>query len=175
MQTKPQKPRGGIGTKKSLSNSQVLEPNEIRDEVFRRLKSYDKLNLLEQFAMFMGKAQILEMGFKNLLSSLYDYDIEKIEKWTLGRTVRELKECGLRPDFIQLLESVVDYRNYIAHDLLVDDAMIRNFTGGDSGRLVIKHLQHGIYELEQVMFLHDWCEDHDAWSSASLEVAQKGA
>ena len=61
MQTKPQKPRGGIGTKKSLSNSQVLEPNEIRDEVFRRLKSYDKLNLLEQFAMFMGKAQILEM------------------------------------------------------------------------------------------------------------------
>lgn len=35
--------------------------------------------------MFMGVAQILEFGLKKLLQEKFQYDLEKAEKWTLGR------------------------------------------------------------------------------------------
>jgi hypothetical protein len=75
----------------------------------------------------------------------------------------ELSKCGLRQDFILLLESVVTYRNYIAHEFLANDAMLRSILDGDSGRLELRRLEHGIYELEQIVFLYDWCEEHKAW------------
>lgn len=140
-----------------------LEAHEIQHQVAKRLQKYKKFNVLEQFAMFMGLAQVLEAGLKNLLGRRYKYDYGKIENWTLGRTAKELKKCGLRMDFIMLLESVVSYRNYIAHELLINDAMLRWFSGGDSGRLELRQLEKGIYELEQILFLHDWCEEHNAW------------
>jgi hypothetical protein len=146
-------------------NQPRLEANEIRDEVIRRLEKYNNLNVLEQFAMFMGMAQVLEVGLKNLLARRYHYDdLEQIDKWTLGRTTGELKKCGLRPDFISLLESVVGYRNHIAHELLANDAILRSILGGDSGKLELSHLEKGIYELEQVVFFYGWCEKHNAWA-----------
>ncbi len=144
-------------------NEPRLAANEIQEQVLNRLEKYKSFNVLEQFAMFMGMAQVLEVGLKNLLSRRYKYDLEKIETWTLGKTTRELKECGLRADFIALLESVVQYRNHIAHELLVNDAMLKCILGGESGRLELKQLEKGIYELEQIIFLHDWCEEHNAW------------
>lgn len=129
----------------------------------KRLGKYKKLNVLEQYAMFMGMAQILEVGLKNLLVRRYKYDREKMEKWTLGKTTGELKASGVRKDFIALLESVVKYRNHIAHELLANDAILRSLLGGDSGRLELRQLEKGIYELEQILFLHDWCEEHNAW------------
>jgi hypothetical protein len=144
-------------------NEPRLEAYEIQEHVLKRLKKYKNLNVLEQFAMFMGMAQVLEVGLKTLLSRRYKYDLEKMKTWTLGRTTRELKECGLRPDFIALLESVVEYRNHIAHELLVNDAMLKCILGGDSGRLELRQMEKGVYELEQVVFLHDWCEEHNAW------------
>jgi hypothetical protein len=140
-----------------------LSPDEILEQVFKRLKKYKRLNLFEQFAMFMGKAQLLELGVKSLLVRRYSYDYEKIKKWTLGKTARELKKCGLRGDFIFLLESVVDYRNYIAHELLANDAMLKSLTGGDSGRLELRTVEKGTIELEQILFLYDWTEEHNAW------------
>jgi hypothetical protein len=86
-----------------------------------------------------------------------------MEKWTLGQTAEELSKCGLRRDFIKLLKSVVKYRNYIAHEFLVNDAMLKNMLGGDTGRLELRRLEHGIYELEQIVFLYNWCEEHNAW------------
>jgi len=145
-------------------NEPRLEAHEIQEQVHKRLEKYKKLNVLEQFAMFMGMAQVLEVGLKNLLGHRYKYDYEKIETWTLGRTTRELKNCGLRTDFVALLESVVKYRNHIAHELLVNEAMLKCLLGGDSGRLELCQLEKGIYELEQVLFLHDWSEEHNAWS-----------
>lgn len=145
-------------------NEPRLEQNEIRKQVLKRLEKYKNLNVLEQFAMFMGMAQVLEAGLKNVLGRRYKYDIEKIETWTFGRTTSELKERGLRPDFIALLESVVEYRNYIAHELLVNDAMLRSILGDDSERLELRHMEKAIYELEQVVLLHDWCEEHNAWA-----------
>ncbi|MCI0628332.1 MAG: hypothetical protein L0387_42890 [Acidobacteria bacterium] len=144
-------------------NEPHLDAREIQEQVLKRLEKYKDLNVLEQFAMFMGMAQVLEVGLKNLLGRRYKYDYEKMETWTLGKTTRELKERGLRTDFIVLLESVVEYRNYIAHELLVNDAMLKCLLSGDSGRVELRQLEKGIYELEQVVFLHDWCEEHNAW------------
>ena len=45
-----------------------LGPRGIERTVFKRLKPYDKLSFLEQFAMFMGKTQVLELGLKQLLA-----------------------------------------------------------------------------------------------------------
>ena len=38
--------------------------------------------------MFMGKAQLVELGLKNILTSKYGYDDERIERWSLGRVVK---------------------------------------------------------------------------------------
>ncbi|MBN1449846.1 MAG: hypothetical protein JW963_02440 [Anaerolineales bacterium] len=140
-----------------------LTGEEIQDQVFKRLEKYENQNFFEQFAMFMGVSQILEIGLKNLLSSKFGYDYEKTEKWTLGRTKEELKKCGLRADFIVLLQSVIDYRNYIAHELLANQAIMQGLASNYSGRKEFRELQKGIYELEQVVFLYDWCQEHDAW------------
>jgi hypothetical protein len=151
------------------------EPDEIQREVSKRLKKYNKLSFLEQFAMFIGSAQILELGLKHLLARRYKQDLEQMEKWTLGRTAKELKKFGLRQDFILLLESVVQYRNYIAHELLVNDAMLKALVG-KSGRLEQRHLGKGIYELEQIMVFHDWLEKHSAWDTpAAQQVAPADA
>lgn len=141
----------------------ALTVKDIQQAVSKRLVHYDKLNLLEQFAMFMGKAQLLELAMKQLLARRYDYEFDDIERWTLGRTARELKQYGLRKDFVALLESVVKHRNFIAHELLASKALVTALTG-TTARFVTRPLEHGIYELEQIMFLHDWCEKRNAWA-----------
>lgn len=140
----------------------ALTGKDIHRAVFKRVAHYDNLNFLEQFAMFMGKAQLFEIALKQLLARRYDYEFDQIERWTLGRTARELKERGLRKDFIDLLWSVVEHRNFIAHELLASEAFVTALTG-KTARFVRRPLVHGIYELEQIMFLHDWCEKHNAW------------
>lgn len=136
----------------------------ISDRVFKRLERYKDLSFLEQVGMFMGKAQILEAGLKGLLARRFGFDSEAIARWTLGKTARELKNSGLRPDYIALLDSVVEYRNYIAHELVANEAFIKSLTGGESGQLEKGTLEKGIYELEQIILLYDWCEEHDAWT-----------
>ena len=76
---------------------------------------------------------------------------------------KELRERGVRPDFIYLLESVLKYRNHTAHELLVNDALLRSILGGKSGTLELRHLSKGIYELEQLVVLYDWCNRNNAW------------
>jgi hypothetical protein len=112
--------------------------------------------------MFMGKAQVLELGLKQLLARRYGCDFDQMERWTLGRTAMELKQRGVRKDFIDLLESLVERRNFVAHELLAGDALIKLLTGR-STRAARRSLQHAIYELEQILLLHDWLEEHSAW------------
>ena len=110
--------------------------------------------------MFMGMAQLLEIRLKQLYSERSSTDIEELERWTMGRTIRTLAETGLRPDLIEFLESVRDYRNYIAHEYLANVALLRDLIGANIGRLEAKHFERGVYELEQVIVLFDWCEDN---------------
>ena len=97
-------------------NTPELTKEEIREGTNKRLKKYENLSFFEQYAMFMGVAQILEFGLKKLLESKFDYNLEEMETWSLGKTRVELQKNGLREDFLTLLKSVVDYRNYIAHE-----------------------------------------------------------
>ena len=86
-----------------------------------------------------------------------------MEQWTLGRTKNELENRNLRPDFIILLESVIDYRNYVAHELLANQALISGLVSDYDGRFEIRELEKGIFELEQLVLLFDWCQEHNAW------------
>ena len=139
-----------------------LRQEEIQSEVSRRLKRYENLNFLEQFAMFMGVAQVVELSLKQLLHRRYAVEFESLEHSSLGQVARLLRERGLRPDFIALLESVVAHRNHIAHSLLASQVMLHSLAAGDA-RFERRVLDRGIYELEQLWFLYEWTEEHDAW------------
>jgi len=121
-------------TKIGTSPSKQLSDKQVNAIVVRCLRKYDKLNFLESFAMFVGKAQLVELGLKRLLMSKYGLEQENIEKWTLGRVIRELKDRGCRRDFVALLEELNRYRNYIAHDILADDAIMRKLTDSRAQR-----------------------------------------
>jgi hypothetical protein len=147
----------------NCQNGPQLGPQGIQEEVSKRLEKYKGRNLLEQFALFMGTAQILELALKRLLARRYGYELEKMDFWTLGRTITELEKVSVRADFIGLLKSALKHRNHMAHEFLANEAMLKSILG-ESGRLEARELEKGIYELEQVIFLHDWCEERDAWS-----------
>jgi hypothetical protein len=99
--------------------SKRLSPKQLHARVTKRLRKSDNLNFLESFAMFMGKAQLVELALKKILVTKYGYQESRIERWTLGTAIKELKKCGLRKDFIALLEDLNDHRIHIAHELLV--------------------------------------------------------
>ncbi|WP_271528965.1 hypothetical protein [Bradyrhizobium sp. CCBAU 25338] len=137
-------------------NRQSLSGKQVHAIVARRLRRIDRLSFLESFAMFMGKAQLVELGLKNLLTSMYGYDEERIERWTLGRVVKELGERGLRQDFIQLMEELKERRNYIAHEMLANDALLRRLAGVGAHRLAWKSLRRGLYLVEEAIVVHDF-------------------
>jgi hypothetical protein len=140
-----------------MKKQQQLTGKQVHSKVIRRLRSSDKLNHLERFAMFMGKTQLIEMALKNLLTTKYDYTEEQIERWTLGRLVKELKTIGLRRDFIALLEELVHYRNHIAHDLLLDYALMQHLGQSKAAhRLSLKPLERGLYMVEQTIVVYDF-------------------
>lgn len=144
-----------------------ISKEEIGKETTKRIDMYYRLNFFEQYAMFMGKAQILELGLKKLLEEKYNYDLDLMEKWTLGRIAGELEKNNLRQDFIFLLKSVVDYRNYIAHELLVNQALLKGMFNhlipDDHYDKESRILHKAIFELEQISFLFDWTQENNAW------------
>ncbi|MCK6648694.1 MAG: hypothetical protein L6Q66_03470 [Bacteroidia bacterium] len=154
--------------KNKTQKQKSLSGQKIRVGTNKGLKKYKNLNFLERYALFMGVSQILEINLKNLLVDKYEYDINKIEKWTMGKTCSELEQNKLRPDFILLLKSVVDYRNYIAHELLankflmhslLEDKIPENHYDKESRRL-----DKAIIELEQLFFLFTWTDENNGWT-----------
>lgn len=143
-------------------NEQMLD---VQAELPGRLERYEGMSLLEQYAMYMGKAQLLEFGLKKLMESRSGKNLESMEKWTLGKTKNELADLKtIRSDFLTLLGGVVDQRNHIAHSLLANYALIASLTGGDPGTKESRFLGKAIFELEQLILFFDWCNEHDAWS-----------
>ena len=145
-----------------MTDEPSLSGNQIQTKVCAKLEEYKKLSILDQYAMFMGKAQILEFGLKGLLTRKYGVPYNDMEKWTLGKTKNELNVRGLRPDFITLLESVVDYRNNMAHEFLVNNAITQSIANF-SERKLYGDLFRALYELEQLIILYDWCEENNGW------------
>ncbi|MEN0036051.1 MAG: hypothetical protein AAGC78_03245 [Cellvibrio sp.] len=145
-----------------METAPSLSGEEIKKRVLQKLDNYKGLNHLENYAMFMGKAQLLEFALKSLLTRKYNVPDESMEKWTLGRVKNELRDKGVRPDFIVFLESVVDHRNYIAHEFLANIAITQSMANF-SDRKLYGDLFRATYELEQIIILHDWCEEHNGW------------
>lgn len=120
--------------------------------------------------MFMGMAQILELSLKRLLSERGEHDFDAMGRWTLGRVARELRQSGLREDFLVLLDGVVAHRNYVAHELLANEMMVVALMRGSTGRWGRHDLYRAIYELEQLIFLHDVTAKHKAWGRQAERV-----
>jgi hypothetical protein len=155
----PGAPGGEAGGGRGLgpvSKSKRLSPKQLQFRVGNRLRKYDNLNFLESFAMFMGKAQLVELSLKKILTIKYSYDENRIERWTLGATIKELEKCGLRKDFIMLLKELNKHRIYIAHELLADDALMKKLVGSKAQRFAWKSLERGLYAVETVIFVHDF-------------------
>ena len=74
----------------------ALSAEQIKNEVFAQLDQYKDRSVLEQFAIFMGKAQILEFGLKRLLARKFNVPLEEMELWTLGKTKSELRQEGVQ-------------------------------------------------------------------------------
>lgn len=139
-----------------------ISGDEISRSVLAKMSEYEGRSVLEQYAIFMGKAQILELGLKAVLSRRFEIPLESMERWTLGITKNELRNSGVRLDFIAFLERVVDYRNNMAHEFLANGAITLSL-GNFSDRILCGDLHKGLYELEQLLVLYDWCEENDGW------------
>ena len=140
----------------------TLSAEEIAAATSARLARYEDLNFLEQFAMFMGVAQIVEISLKQLLNRLHGVPFDETESRTLGQVAALLRKHGLRPDFLALLDSLVKRRNHIAHNLLASQFILEAL-GASEARFEIRELEKGIYELEQLWFLLEWTNEHGAW------------
>ncbi|NNJ16342.1 hypothetical protein CSV86_014530 [Pseudomonas putida CSV86] len=145
---------------------QPLNPytqKDIQEKVVAKLDEQKGLSFLEQYAMYMGKAQMLEFGLKGLVHRKFNVPISDMERWTLGMTKNELAKQGIRQDFVACLERVLKHRNDMAHEFLLNCAVM-NSLGNFSGKGEAGDLFRASYELEQIILLHDWCEEHDAWT-----------
>lgn len=106
-----------------MENEPSFSGEKINERVLKKIEGYKGLSHLENYEIFMEKAQPLEMALNSLLSKKYDVQEESMERWTLERVKNELRDEGLRPDFIAFLERVVGHRNYIAHEFLANNAI----------------------------------------------------
>jgi len=151
-----------------VTPAQPDEPSLTRAEidaaVFARLEKYKTRGVFEQFALFMGMAQLLELTLKSFYARRYGVEVDSIERWTLGQVKNALRDRGLRPDFLDFLASVVNYRNRMAHSFMADMFLMREVFGKET-RFETRELEKGIYELEQLFVLFEWSEEHDAWGN----------
>lgn len=153
---------------KSKKEEPVLSKKEIDEGTSNGLEKYKNLGFMEKYAMYMGVAQILELGLKNLLVDKFEYDFDKMEKWTLGRTYQELKKNKLRPDFLHILKNTVDNRNYIAHDIIANKFLFYEILGDkipdNHYDKESRRLDKFIIELEQLVFLFGWTNSYNGWN-----------
>lgn len=148
-------------------DTKKIDQRQIQKGIEKGLKKYKNLGFLEEYAMFMGVAQLLELGLKNLLVHKFNYYPEELEWKSLGQTKKELKKVKLRPDFLKLLESVVDKRNYIAHEILANRGLYLAIAGDKMPKKYYdkeyRTLRKAIYELEQLVFVFDWTNQNNGW------------
>lgn len=154
-----------MGVKEYRMSVQVpqLQPADLQRQIMANLDLYSGRSSFECFALLMGKAQILEFGLKNLLARDFSVSQDEMEKWTLGKVAHELEARGVRSDYIALLKKFTKQRNYIAHEMLANNAIYRSMASNISERFEFKQLQQPSFDLEQLLIIHDWLEEHKAW------------
>ncbi|NQV18447.1 MAG: hypothetical protein HQ534_07890 [Armatimonadetes bacterium] len=153
---------------KSKKEESTLSKEDISKGTSKGIEKYKNLSFMERYAMYMGVAQILELGLKYLLVDKFEYDIDKTEKWTMGKTYRELEKNKLRPDFLHILKNTVDNRNYIAHEILANKLLFHEILGDkipdNHYDKESRRLDKFIIELEQLVFLFEWTNSNNGWN-----------
>lgn len=149
------------------AEAEILNEKMIQRGVKKGLKKYKNLSFLEQYAMYMGVAQILEIGLKNLLARNYNYNFDSLEKKTLGQIRKDLEKVNIRKDFLILLKGVVESRNYVAHEILANRGLYLSILGDsipdNHYDKEYRNLHKAIYELEQLVFLFQWTDEKNGW------------
>jgi len=140
----------------------ILDEAAIQAAMDAHLEMYKGLGTFERFAMFMGVAQLLELGLKNLLIRRFGVDPDSLEIATLGQVRGRLQDNGVRPDFIALLKNVVARRNHMAHRFMADAALTQAMFGKEA-RFETAELDKGILELANLAVIFEWTEANDAW------------
>lgn len=146
-----------------LYEKEEITPEDLQAAVFERLKTYENKSFLEMFALYLGKAQLLEFALKKLLVELYEYELGALERKTLGQTKWLLEENGIRTDYLDMLQNVVNDRNHAAHEMLANQAIIGSFEVLFSERIQVKELQQAAFNLEQAIILFDYFQHHKTW------------
>jgi len=151
----------------SKKEEAVLSREDIDKGTSKGLEKYKNLSFMERYAMYMGVSQILEFGLKKLLHDKFEYDFDKMEKWTLGRTCRELEEKKLRSDFMFLLKNTVGNRNYVAHEILANKLLFHELLGNEIPASHYdkeeRRLDKFTIELEELVYLFEWICSNNGW------------
>ena len=143
----------------------------IKAEVLAKLDHYKGRSVLEQCAIFLRKAQVLELGHNRLLAGKFNVSHEEMESRTLGKTKNERRDRGLLPGFIGILESVVAHGNNMAHGFVVSTKITRSIANFSDRRLY-GGLFRALYKMEQIIILHDWCAENDGWLPRAEQFIQ---
>jgi len=115
-----------------------------------------KLNFLESYAMFMGKAQLVEFALKKILRKRYRYGKKKLEKMTLGAAITALDQKGLRKDFVSLLWQLNTVRIAMAHNFLAEHLRLASLLGRRFGHLSFKPLRPAEWKVEETIQVFDY-------------------
>jgi hypothetical protein len=122
-------------------------------KIFSRMRKYEKNNFLEQYAIFMGQVQIVELLLKQFLIKEKKYKVKKLETTTLGGIKAILKKEGANNVVITLLEELVAHRNYLAHEFLANRAMFSIILGEEAGdyKKPYRELTKALFSVEQML------------------------
>ena len=100
---------------------QTLTPEMLLKKMTKSMAYMSKLNFLENYAMFMGKVQMIEFTLKKILSVRCRYGETKLEKMTLGGAIAELERSGISSESLLYLRQLNEFRIDMAHDFLASD------------------------------------------------------
>ncbi len=142
----------------------TLDGKILQEKIFSNLIPLDELSFYERYAVFMGKAQIVEFALKGLLIKKYNHDEESLEKCTLGAAIAKLETAGLRGDFIHILKELNKYRISMAHGFLADYSMGTTLIGEKYQSFSEKELRHALYSVEQVILVHDFLMENNLFN-----------
>lgn len=154
----------------------TVDYEEIQRRLKERLKAYDGKSILERFGLYMGNAQILELGLKGLLVRKcgYSYDDKALQRLTMGQTKDKLIAHNFRTDFTEHLKSVVKGRNAMAHEFLANFAVTHQVMSQTLGKTFSEHRTFGdlakaAYELESSILFFDWINERDDWGDVHVQ------
>ncbi len=142
-----------------------LDGGEVFKEISKRHKKiYKDATIFSLFGHFMLKEQLVEQNLKQLLANNYDYEFDKLQRHTLSGLIRELESKDVREDFIFKLRNLNEYRNYVTHELLIDEAM-NMAMGLHLKRGVWRTFEHALFSVEQVLVVYDWILENGTFDS----------